>query len=119
MTNKTHNKRLKLWLSVLIGVILISGGSISFAQADTSVLSDDGLLTLQGIVRKVSVENNSFLVKISKGKRLQIVFSSQTETIGLPSPAILNKGERVKVWYNHTGKENRAVKVELLPVLGC
>ncbi len=119
MTNKTHSNKLKIWLAVLIGLTLFFVTSFAFAKSEASTLPGEDLLTLQGIVRRVSAENNTFTVKISKGKRLQIVFSSQTKTIGLPSPAILKKGERVKVWFIRTVEENRAVKVELLPELGC
>lgn len=119
MINKMDDNKLRIWLAVLIGFVTVFVASFSFAQAETSALSGDGLLTLQGIVRQVSAEKNLFSVKVSKGKKLKILFSSQTRTIGLPSPATLKKGERVKVWYQRTGEENRAVKVELLPELGC
>ncbi len=54
-----------------------------------------------------------------KGERLQILLSPQTKLIGIPLLDMLKKGARVKVWYSTFGEENRAMKVELLPELGC
>ncbi len=119
MINKRHNNRLVIWITVLVGMVSFSVTSFSFAESDFATPTDDSILIIQGIVRKVSLQNNSFLVKISKGERLQILFSTKTTLTGIPSMAMLKKGTRVKVWYSTSGEENRAMKVELLPELGC
>ncbi len=119
MINKKHNNRLVIWITVFLGIVSISLASFVFAEADFETSSDDSVLILQGIVRKVSLKNNSFLVKVSKGERLQILLSPQTKLIGIPLLDMLKKGARVKVWYSTFGEENRAMKVELLPELGC
>ncbi len=119
MINKKHNNRLVIWITVFLGIVSISLASFAFAESDFETQSDDSVLILEGIVRKVSLKNNSFLVKVSKGERLQILLSPQTKLIGIPLLDMLKKGARVKVWYSTFGEENRAMKVELLPELGC
>ncbi len=119
MINKKQNDRMVLLTAVLVGLVTVFSCSFSLAQSGTPAASGDNILFLQGIVRQVSSKNNSFSVKISKGKKLKILFSPQVELKGIASLTELKKGARVKVWYKSTGEENRAVKVELLPELGC
>ncbi len=119
MINKTHNNRLLQWIVVFIGIVSFSIASFATAESYFTTPYDDSVLIHQGIVRKISLQNSSFLVKFSKKEKLQILFSTQTTLIGIPSMVMLKKGARVKVWYSTDGEENRAMKVELLPELGC
>lgn len=107
------------WLVILTGCLLLFTPSFVTAQDSSSEISVEETLFTQGSIRKVSVENNTISVKVSKKERIQIMVTPLTDYIGMKSLTELKKGQRVKVWYTLTGEENRAVKVELLIDTGC
>jgi hypothetical protein len=108
-------------LAVLAGFLLLLLFSVSpaTAQTDTLDMTSDGIVLIKGSVRKVSQEIDTIIVKSTKAGRIQILVAPQVDFIGISSLADLKKGQQVKVWYSPVGEENRAVKVELLPDLGC
>ena len=104
---------------ITCSMTLIIGISPGTAQEEDLAIMASGILLIQGSVREVSVEDSSIVVKRSKAGRVNILVAPQIDLIGVSSIAELKKGQQVKIWYNTVGEENRAVKVELLPDLGC
>ena len=103
----------------LIGCLLFFWTSLVAAQNSTSEMSVDEALFIQGSVKRISLEKKLITVKPSKEERIKIQVDEQTDFIGMSALEELEKGQRVKVWYIVIGDENRAVKVERLPDLGC
>ncbi len=107
------------WLVILAGCLIFFSASFVSADSSSSEMSVEEALLIQGSVRKVLTEQNTIYVKINKEEKMQILIDPQTDFVGLSSFAELHKEQRVKVWYSLVGEKNRAVKVELLPDLGC
>ncbi len=107
------------WLVVLAGCLIFSTASFVAAENDTSEMSVAGAMFIEGSVRKVVLETDTITVKNTEGKRVRVVVSPETDLTGMYAFTEVKKERRVKVWYHHVGNENRAVKVELLPDLGC
>ncbi len=115
----TECNRNAIWLIFFTGCLFISTSSFVAAQDSSTEMSVDGVLVTQGSIRKVSVEKNSVFLKVSKKEKISIQFTADTAFVGMKSLVELKKGQRLKVWYNLAGEENKAVKVELLLDTGC
>ena len=107
------------WLVILAGCLMFLIPSFVVAGVDDSGMSVADTLFIQGSVRKVVPDTDTVTVKNIEGKRVKVVVSPQTEFIGLSSFTELAKERKVKIWYSLVGDTNSAVKVELLPDLGC
>ena len=106
------------WLIILAGCLIFSTASFAVAS-DISGMSVAGEMFIEGSVRKVVLETDTITVKNTEGERVRVVVAPGTDLVGMSAFAELEKEKRVKVWYSNVGNENRAVKVELLPDLGC
>ncbi|MEA3548587.1 MAG: hypothetical protein U9R66_13080 [Thermodesulfobacteriota bacterium] len=106
-------------LIILIGCLLLFGVSFVDAQNNTSDMSINELLFIQGIVKYISLDKQRITVKPSKEERVKIYVDEQTDFVGMSTLEELAKEQRVKVWYTPVGDVNIAVTVERLPDLGC
>ena len=106
-------------LITLIGWLLFIGAPYVDAQNNTSGMSVDEPLFIQGIVKRISLEKKSIVVKQGNDERVTIQVDEQTGFKGMSTLEELKKGQRVKVWYTAFGDANIADKVERLPDLGC
>jgi hypothetical protein len=106
-------------LIAIIGCLLLFGASFVDAQNNTSELSVDEPLFVQGIVKHISLAKELITVKSGKEKRVKIQVDERTDFAGISTFEELKKGQRVKVWYTPIGDINIADKVERLPDLGC
>ena len=114
-----QRNRLAGMIITLLGCLLLFWAPLVAAQNSTSEMSVDDALFIQGSVKRISLEKNLITVKPSKKERIKIQLDEQTDFAGMSALEELKKGQRVKVWYTPVGDENRAVKVERLPDLGC
>jgi hypothetical protein len=103
----------------LIGGLLLLWTPFVAAQNSTPEMSTLETLYIQGSVRRIFPEKKMILVKVSKGEKMLILVGQQTGFVGISSLEELEKGQHVKVWCTVVGEENRAVKVEKLPEVGC
>lgn len=103
----------------LFGCLLFFWAPLVAAQTSTSEISIDAPLFIQGIVKRISLEKNLISLKPSKQERVKIKVDGKTDLVQFSTLEELKKGQRLKVWYTVVGDENRAVKVERLPDLGC
>ena len=106
-------------LITLIGCLLIFWVPNVDAQNNTSEMSVDEALFIQGSVKQISLEKKLITVKPSKEERVKIQVDEQTGFVGMSTLEELKKGQRIKVWYTAIGDINIAEKVERLPDLGC
>ena len=106
-------------LMTLVGCLLLfCAFFVSFETSSLAVSVDETLL-IQGVVRRVLPGENMIFVKVTRGEKIKIRVYRQTGFVGTVSLKELERGQWVKVWYSVAGGENRAVKVEKLPDLGC
>jgi hypothetical protein len=103
----------------LAGCLLLFWVPLVAAQKSTSEMSVDEAMFIQGTVKRISLEKKLITVKPSKAERIKIQVDEQTDFVGMSALEELEKGQQVKIWYTVIGDENRAVKVERLPDLGC
>ena len=106
-------------LITLIGCLLLFGALHVDAQNNTSEMSVDEALFIQGIVKQISLEKKLITVKPDKEERVKIQVDERTGFVRMSTLEELKKGQRVKVWYTAVGDKNIAEKVERLPDLGC
>ena len=106
-------------LIALIGCLLLFGAPFVDAQNNTSEISVDEALFIQGIVKRISLEKELITVKPGKEERVKIQVDERTGFAGMSTLEDLKKGQRVKVWYTAIGDKNIAEKIERLPDLGC
>ena len=106
-------------LIILIGCLLFFLVPFVDAQNNTSDMSVDELLFIQGIVKYVSLEKQRITVRPSWEERVKIYVDEQTDFVGISTLEELTKEQRVKVWYTAVGDINIAFKLERLPDLGC
>ena len=106
-------------LIALIGCLLLFGAPFVDAQNNTSEMSVDEALFIQGIVKQISLEKRLITVKPTKEGRIKIQVDERTGFVRMSTLEELKKGQRVKVWYSAVGDKNIAEKVERLPDLGC
>lgn len=104
---------------VLAWCLLLFLAPVVAAQNNTSEMSVNETLLIQGTVRRVLPGKKTIFVKVDKGAKVQILVGQRTGFVGISSLEELKKGQRVKVWYTVVGEEKRAVKVEKLLELGC
>ena len=106
-------------LIILIGCLLLFWAPVVDAQNNSSEMSVDEPLFIQGIVKRISLEKKSIAIKKGKDERVTIQVDEQTGFKGMSTLEELKKGQRVKVWYTPVGDIDMAEKVERLPDLGC
>lgn len=118
ITIKQRNRQTGM-IFAIIACLLLFWSPLVVAQNSTSEISVDEALFIQGIVKRISLEKKLITIKPSKAERVKIQLDEQTDFAGMTALEELEKGQRVKVWYTVIGDENRAVKVQRLPDLGC
>ena len=106
-------------LIILISCLLLFWAHFVDAQNNTSEMSVDEPLFIQGSVMRISLVKKTIFVKQGKDERIKIQVDEQTGFVGMSTLEELKKGQRVKVWYNTIGDIDMAEKVERLPDLGC
>ena len=112
-------KRLTAILISFTGCLLLLFTSSAGANASNSEMSIADTLQIEGVVRSVGAAEDMIRVKVKKGGLLTLQVDRYTQFVDVITLQELEKGQRVKVWYTTVGKDNRAVKIEKLPELGC
>ncbi|MEN8199393.1 MAG: hypothetical protein ABFR63_04900 [Thermodesulfobacteriota bacterium] len=119
MKNKIQHIGTRGWLLLLTTFFIFSAPSFAVAEHSVVEIITGETAVIQGIIRRISTEKNSIIVKISKGEKIQLLFSPQSRFVGATSLYELERGQRVKVWYSSGEGEHTVLKLELLPELGC
>jgi len=114
-----QQKRLTGMIIVLIGCLLLFSTPLVAAQNNSSEMSNDEPLFIQGSVKRISLKKKIITLKPSKQERVEFKVDEHTDFIRMSALEELKKGQRLKVWYTAVGNEKRAVKIEKLPDLGC
>lgn len=90
------------------------------AQSDQDGMTlEQGFLTVQGMVKNVSEDPPAITVKPHKGEAVRIMLDADTALSGVSSLDDIERRRRVKIWYRVDGDQMTAVKVDVLPELGC
>lgn len=80
---------------------------------------EQGFLTVQGMVKNISDDPPAITVKPHKGDAVRIMLDGDTVLSGVSSLDDIERRRRVKIWYRVDGGRKTAVKVDVLPELGC
>ena len=103
----------------LIGCLLFFQTPLTSGEDGSSGLSVGEPLLIQGIVKRISPKKQTITLKPGKQARIKIKVDEQTDFTGMAALEELKRGQRVKVQFTVIDGENRAVKIERLPDLGC
>lgn len=76
-------------------------------------------LIIKGLVRSVSVSDQTLILSQEKGQKTQFTIDRQTVFVGFSNLKDLQRKDRIKVWYRSDSTRNTAVKIVKLPELGC
>lgn len=101
-------------LTVALGGILFVLIFFTTAQvnyASNEMTTDKNIMLVSGKIRLISIETMSLAVRPNKGKRIQIMFTDETQLENFNSYEKLNKNDQVKIWYSKEGERNRAIKI--------
>ena len=88
------------------------------AQFEEDVSSPDCLF-IKGIIRSISLEDQTVTVKQEKGPTLSFYVDNDTVLEGFYKLTELKPRQKIKVWYQPREQENRALKILKPLELGC
>lgn len=108
------------WLVMFVGCLFVAVSTSGCAIRETGAMAaGQETYLVQGVVQEISPAAGMLLVKPNKEKAVQLVIDQETSFAGVSSAAAIEKRQRVKAWYILDGGQNRAVKIEKMPDLGC
>ncbi len=110
----------KVLALMLVYVLLLAAGCVSSqssAEADAA-LAAQGILTVKGKVKEVSLEDGIITVRPKKGGKVTVGFNAETVFKGVASAGEIEKDQPVKILYKEEGGKKMAVSVEKL-LGGC
>ncbi len=100
-------------------IILIPNTVLSSEPKDISVSTESGLVLVEGKVRRFNSDEQTLQLQIKNGEKITIKIDWSTELVGYSSPAKIEKGNKVKIWYQPNSTSTTAVKIEKKLMLGC
>jgi predicted component of type VI protein secretion system len=114
------NMRWRAWLATFVCCLFVAVATSGCASRETGEMAAGRESYLvQGVVQEISPAAGMLLVKPNKEKAVRLVIDQETSFAGVSSAAAIEKRQRVKAWYILDGEQNRAVKIEKMPDLGC
>lgn len=105
-------------LSMLLTLVVFSFYtllSVHIAQADEQFENPPFV----GVVTRITLGKATLVVKNSEGKRQSIFFTEQTQFKGVLLAEEIKVKQKVKVWYVLEDDKFKALKIEVMPELGC
>ena len=75
--------------------------------------------TLSGVVRKISITEGSLTLKPKEGRRQQVVFTTNTLYEGVLNAREIKVKQKVTIWYVQENDLLKALKIKVMPELGC
>ncbi|MDR9500665.1 MAG: hypothetical protein RI601_02595 [Desulfurivibrionaceae bacterium] len=103
------------WLLILAAFASLSLLAVNKAGAED--LSESP--SLVGTVTRISPEEGLLVIKSDDGKRHKLFWNEQTSLQGVMAVEEIKIGQKVKVWSLLEQDQFKAVKIVVLPVLGC
>jgi hypothetical protein len=105
-------------LFAALGLILLQTGPLAAALYEDDVSTGE-YLYLKGMVRTISVADRSVVIEQTKGPRVTIRVTPDTEFQGVHKLEELKARQVIKVWYRPDQGGNLGLKILRLPDLGC
>ncbi len=102
---------LSLILSIFFTPLLPVSGVLAESHLDTPPLI--------GVVKKIVIDKALLVIKTDEGERRSIVFTEKTTYKGVLAAEEMKPKQKVKVWYVLEGGLVKALKIEVMPELGC
>ena len=116
-------KRLRMLPKSIIAIVSLSLlfilPGLALAQSQDEMMSFEQELVVKGKVKDIFFLEQVIVVKPNKGKKMQFRFDDKTLFSGFSSLEEIERMQRVKIWYQTDDEENKAVKIEKVPELGC
>ncbi len=76
-------------------------------------------LSLSGVVKDISIIEGSLIVKPEEGNRQRIVFTTETLYKGVLNASEIKVKHKVRIWYVQENDLLKALKIKVMPELGC
>lgn len=108
-----------LYLLLFVILVLFLAQSPIFAKEYQEDVSNKEYLFVKGLVRKISLEQNSLTVTPKDGRRITFVLDSNSEFEGFSKLEELKTKQSVKVWYRTEKDRNIILKILRPMDLGC
>lgn len=113
----------KIWTRPFVATWLIALNTLFFiiSPSTLSLAGEEHFenTPLIGVVKKVSLQKGFLVLKSPDGKRQQVVFDEQTALKGVLLVEEIKPKQRIKVWYVLEDDLVKALKIEVMPELGC
>lgn len=101
----------------LFGILLLAVPAHG-AQFEEEVSTDEYLF-VKGMVQSISVEEQKLTLKQKNGEKISISIGEDTLFEGFYKITELQLRQKIKVWYQPKGEENKALKILKPLELGC
>lgn len=115
---RSINRQTVIMGGVIMAMFILWSPQTFASGGGSDEISRVEVLFIQGSVKKIFSGQSGVVVKPTSGEKMRIRLDEQTELVGIPLLENLQRGHQVRIWYSG-GEENRAVKLEKLPDVGC
>ena len=119
--NKIHLSKIShaTTLLIVITLLFLLGGCAQ--QVPRSITLDNGenAILTKGIVKNVSLANNTVLFKQLKGPKINLRISDAVFYRGISSAQEIKEGMSLEIIYQAKNNKNTVIQVKKLPNLGC
>lgn len=98
--------------------ILLLAAPVHGTQFEEEVSTDEYLF-VTGMVQSISVEERKLTLKQKNGEKIPLIIGEDTLFEGFYKLTELQLRQKIKVWYQPKGEENKALKILKPLELGC
>lgn len=106
-------------LVLLAGLLGLRGVSASADQLGGAATTGiDEVVSVRGLIESVA-DDGSIAVRSAKGERVVVSVGPETVLDGMRRIDELERKRQVKIWYTVFDGRRDAVRIELIPDLGC
>ncbi len=104
----------------ILSSIVVMTISFLFLSAKIAVAEEEfEYAPLVGEVKSLSLTDHTMVIKTDQSKRQLVVLTDQTTLKGVMLAEEIKAKQKVKVWYVIEDNLFKALKIEVMPELGC
>jgi hypothetical protein len=120
----TPYKCLNFWIGTFLVFLLLSHATgcteLQLPGGEKKLINQvENALFVKGRVQSIVHENNEIIIKPNKGDKVLVFYNESTAYSGFQQYDDIKEKRTIKVWYLPHDDKNKAVKIELLPEMGC
>ncbi len=113
ISSQTYNSFNVLILFWIVFFCFLLPGNFAWAEVQ------DETLSLSGVVRQISITEGSLTLKPKEGRRQRVVFTTETLYEGVLNASEIKVKQKVTIWYVRENDLLKALKIKVMPELGC